>query len=819
MAIGAVLLRPQFLRQPASARTAAASGQDVLTLLFCVLRDVAQGRPLLIEVEGAAQALALRLLARVPRDAVKARLSGLLEPLSKKLAEAAGKIRGEDGPGELVTQLAALLSSVLSGLGAPPLDTIRSHAATILTLIEEDLGLTPAALRDGVREFLEDLLARVERPILDETPAQRDNRLAFSGVLRRLRRVLLHLEVPRFTAEDVTTLVRRLVADLSRQKGLGQAACIGAGLTNVFRASEALVDLVPFGAEPSFGPGSLGAGEAKPKDLYCWYASWLLPYHRPGAQSALASFFGWPFDVVKVDAARTQVVLRNVVRSDHVLHSGKNLSWTDAPIFKVPEVGKPAPHYAWKNISPETMEKIAYHSAWSADALETLLHLVVMREGRYLPRTFDALWGLSHLVVELCMDRPLRDVMPGSYPVKWTGSLVLSVLTSLLGMHTKAKRWYNFYFFVLLAPNLGVKWLIAYYAKLVRDLLLATLTLLNHEEGAENVRHIDAWASLGVDLFLMILIGAVMPRTQYGIERGVGLILGYGVGLSMLFGLLGSFLGSLVGWFFAGMPMESGFAQALGKSLLRSLAWSVGRFWPYAFLLKDAATDDGTYSPIGAAYSGYPDAATDSPSPYLLPYRQGLSLMVSQGNQGLWSHYYNPDKNITVQVYSFDFGHEEDEEILASRPGTVVSYGDQKDNDARDDWNYVIIRHDVDDQGTAVNPDPNYDKVQSGAVRVTYAVYGHGRKGSVTEFLGASPVGKTVKRGQPIMRAGDTGNSFHNHLHMHVQAQVSSTAVITSVTGTSDASLSQSTIPFVFQETSGPLRKFRAYTSKNARTP
>ena len=58
----------------------------------------------------------------------------------------------------------------------------------------------------------------------------------------------------------------------------------------------------------------------------------------------------------------------------------------------------------------------------------------------------------------------------------------------------------------------------------------------------------------------------------------------------------------------------------------------------------------------------------------------------------------------------------------------------------------------------------------------TVAVYGHGLPGSVTAAFGnhlpavptAAIVGTKVKQGMPIMRAGDTGISFNNHLHLHV---------------------------------------------------
>ena len=81
-------------------------------------------------------------------------------------------------------------------------------------------------------------------------------------------------------------------------------------------------------------------------------------------------------------------------------------------------------------------------------------------------------------------------------------------------------------------------------------------------------------------------------------------------------------------------------------------------------------------------------------------------------------------------------------------------------------------------------------------------------------------LGQVVTRGQPIMAAGDTGKSFHNHLHMEVHRDDG--------TGNPDTS---TTLPFVFREVgkrhevgdlfgllanpAGVPTKFNSYTSDN----
>ena len=70
------------------------------------------------------------------------------------------------------------------------------------------------------------------------------------------------------------------------------------------------------------------------------------------------------------------------------------------------------------------------------------------------------------------------------------------------------------------------------------------------------------------------------------------------------------------------------------------------------------------------------------------------------------------------------------------------------------------------------------------------------------------------------MHAGDTGTSFHNHLHMHVLGATAATPA----TGPVNSSvLTPYTLPFVFKEgrhvigRDGPLRRLTWYTSDNER--
>jgi hypothetical protein len=204
-----------------------------------------------------------------------------------------------------------------------------------------------------------------------------------------------------------------------------------------------------------------------------------------------------------------------------------------------------------------------------------------------------------------------------------------------------------------------------------------------------------------------------------------------------------------------------------------------------------------------------------------------------QGNQGFCSHHHlNLD-----QTYSYDFSLDQDAPILASRPGTVVDWFDFVADDtnpdtaevavaaaeaqfsgflkagqtASDRWNFIAIRHDCDDAGNALLPNGTHDRAAGGAVVTTYAIYGHGRKGSVRAAFAPIPegdiIGTKVKAGQRIMRSGNTGVSFNNHLHMMVQEGPAGPA-----TPVDRFSLKQPSLPFVFKE-HGVLERLDWYTS------
>jgi murein DD-endopeptidase MepM/ murein hydrolase activator NlpD len=102
----------------------------------------------------------------------------------------------------------------------------------------------------------------------------------------------------------------------------------------------------------------------------------------------------------------------------------------------------------------------------------------------------------------------------------------------------------------------------------------------------------------------------------------------------------------------------------------------------------------------------------------------------------------------------------------------------------------------------------------------------HGRNGSVQAAFGTrgiapgAIIGTVVRRGDFIMRCGDTGISFHNHLHMGVGAGPD----VNNAPPVANANVGNS-LPFVFRDveyavggTNGVLSKLNYYTSSTQPT-
>ncbi|MCE7983497.1 MAG: M23 family peptidase [Caldilinea sp. CFX5] len=530
----------------------------------------------------------------------------------------------------------------------------------------------------------------------------------------------------------------------------------------------------------------------------------------PGLGEFLEKTTGLAGERVIVDKDKHRIRL-----GDKVLFSGENLEWQQASIFTVPDTIAGQRFYRVKRISPPVMDGFQFAIALINDFVRIIWRGTQIQPSHQVAPLLNALYDFIHGLAGAAGQRPISGhEFWGSKTLDgWAfGPQTLStILSSLQGKHSATNRGNIFAFWITvvihdifkLAGPISI-------TNLLRDVVMTLMTLINGDGGDDKAQnHKEITALVGVlTFFYTWLLVKLIPREDYvnpSLPQLRSWLLWWLGGLGA--GLLAPVTGVLLAAPFARKFYWGGLAGDMVSGVLQ--LWIT--FWIVFFSTREGDTDDGKYNPRGAPFAGYPkkkqENGTETPSPYRLPYAKGTTLFVPQGNQGMWSHN-NITNASTAQIYAYDFGHDDGEEVLASRPGTVVAFGEGIPDGSTADWNFIVLRHDVDDSGNPITPDANHDRDIGGNAVFTYAVYGHGKQNSVTTAFSrltppvatANIIGTKVKRGQPIMLAGDTGMSFHNHLHIHVQAEMAGPN-----TGTppADRRTTAYTIPFIFQEVDG----------------
>lgn len=808
MSVGAVLLQPQRLRRAAAARPGAAEIDDGLTLAARIAYDAARGGQILPLIEQAAESAGERLVATVESgldDAVK-RAGGRLTGLISRFEAHVGSLGSVHDPDAALATVQALLGLVGEAAAALTIERLRTELTELVHLLEDDLGLKPDVLEQQTLALLDDVVHRLASATPEADADLRRNRMQVAALLRRQRRRLgTGFEVPALDAERLAEQLAALLRDSHVTDAAARVACVGSGLASAVGIGRDLLHAVPF---TGFGATSLGGGTAPPpsdSDPYCWYASWATGNDVRGADPTASSLF------TSADGS-----------------------------------------YTFKHFAAGTVEDWAYATAVGGDALQLLLHLLSLEEGDYASNSINAVVSVGAGAWKLSTRSPMNP---------WIENLVFRGVGTLggsfEGMHTKASflNCFKMWSCTLLIPDVVEMYLYKGTADLVRDLVLSSLTLLNYDgPGAPpssgddkrplNRLKVDAWVDLAVAGLgqLMLLL---FPKKDYeqpfaSGDQALRFILLWQTLINSCVTLLGITVGLVV----AELLSQARDLSVVPRQLYRTLIRTFLTFPISLYQSVEGGTSGGTFNPFGGAdFMGYDNFGTGTPrvkadnatSPYKLPYAPGSSVYCVQGNQGLVSHNFRN----AGQLYAYDFSLDQDVEVLAARPGTIVAWWEDTEDDTNPDgkWNFVAIRHDVDDAGNPLAVDQNFDLGPGGTPVRTIAVYGHGRKGSVTKALalsGRTPpprVGSSyavdatappvhVKRGMPVMLAGSTGISFNNHLHIHVipdEAADATSLVPTNFNGTAN------TMPFVFADvdrflgTEGLPEHLNWYTSKNTR--
>lgn len=169
--------------------------------------------------------------------------------------------------------------------------------------------------------------------------------------------------------------------------------------------------------------------------------------------------------------------------------------------------------------------------------------------------------------------------------------------------------------------------------------------------------------------------------------------------------------------------------------------------------------------------STYPPRAT---SPYLLPFRGGLTRWCCQGNNGVVSHH-------GWQRYAYDFTMPVGSDVIAARGGVVEAVS--VTHDGHGNWNNeIIVRHDGNDG--------------------TRAVYLHLIRGG--SYVRA---GQHVEQGDLLAASGDVGISAAPHLHFYVYSRSAA------------GEIAYHPVTFADVPGDGIPREMRRYTSGNRAVP
>ncbi|HEX6559571.1 MAG TPA: hypothetical protein VF021_08910 [Longimicrobiales bacterium] len=796
------------MRRTQTADPATLLASEVATLATRLVTDAEQGGHIAaVAGEAAEQALRAFLDARLAAaENAAPRLSDWLLRVVRALTGIGPELR-VGTPADGIELARTLLSHVGAAAQTADAAHIRPYVAELLQIVQVELGISLPTLETMVWQIVDDIADRLEALPPEPERAARENRRDTIRMLRRIKRLIRgKFPLPVIDADRVSAGIARTLRRLNADALGRKLACVSNGVGAIGAATTAIQDVVPL-AVSQFG--SLGAAAAATTNSgkYCWYASWLLG------------------DDIVINGLRTAIH-----KGSDVIATGSNLTVADIPQFKSTN----AQHYTFNVVDLDAMETMAYVAFVCSDALDLLLHLTSLEEGDYASNAFNALFFTFAGGSKIAYGRPVLS----NTVETWVIPPLLSLITSFEGMHTKvnAQNWFAMWL-TLMGPDVLETIIYRQVSATAREGLLSFFTLLNYKgafqaSGDPDTRPLNRQHINGVVAIPGIFIGmaqfALYPREEYAqpfqsSDHAVKFFLFW----NLLVGTCFTLLNKLAGWLLAmavGRVIDPkaffDTFKMFGVPLLAiPVSWIT--WFISLYMSVEGDTDDGKYNPGGSAFAGYP--AHDA-SPYTLPYPKDQLVYVGQANQGIFSHNV---MNIQ-QTYSYDFSMDEGDIIVASRAGTVVDYFDWVANDINpdatqqaqaasdaaasgflvggqttsDSWNFIAIRHDRDDAGNPLAPDATHDKGPGGSAVTTYAVYGHGRNGSVRELFGArgiaggSIIGQPVKRGDRIMRAGDTGISFHNHLHMMVQAGPSSA----SAPPVSRFNLTTGTIPFVFKD-------------------
>lgn len=761
-----------------------------------------------------------------------------MQQLQSLLAPFAGKIRefGENPAlrgdfAELIEFLASQAVLFLEVVCTLSANDIRAFLSQLLTILTNQFGFGLSSLVGEIWNLIDSITLKLRDFPAATGQEEKELRLISASLLTRIKNILqAQVQLPELSSDQLVGVIMKQLRQMGLEQWLTTGREIAEAIKNTFLAAGTIGDLITKVMGTSVGAA---AREPNTGDEYAWYASWLLATRDREVGEIFKSIFLhlMPSDEVWVTSDKSQVVWRTAYSGDICLHEGSNLKWNDAPKF-----------------SSTTEEEYVLFPHISAEALETLSKVswILVEFGKGVWNSVDAaekgdrasaithaIWNYFNSGFGAIGQKPFISYLHSATGLSqvhrgWLNSIfpiIGTLVPSIEGRQTEADKDKFLFWIVLFAGDVLERAGHHLLLHTVRDLLLSTLTLINNigqPQGSDsnhpiNKEYTSTWASTGSMIATIIYLKSWYNKKDYK-----HLFNGFlWVFASMAAGLVGGLTGSLLGSVFSQGFSPKGFgidlALETGKPLLTHYLNL------YSWIEND--TDGGTFNADRTGFSGYPDKPS---SPYKLPWADDITRMCVQGNMGMWSHFDEYD-----QIYAVDFGFDQGDLIHAARAGTVVGFHDQVNDDENigGAWNYIVIRHDHSSESDDIRRihDKYYqtsDNPVTNDIFITYGVYGHGRKNGVREVFATRGVadtaiiGQSIAQGDPIMKAGNTGISLHNHLHFHVKnnGEPLGSGPLSTAVNLDPATLTGDTMPFVFSNVpkNGVVKSLTFYSTSSS---
>ena len=163
---------------------------DVINLAVRVVSDGIQGGRLGATLGGSVEGTVARLAARAGAGVSNAvtRLGALFAPLVAQIQAVTAQPPGDLDA--LIGDLESGLTKVVGVLKGLAPEKIRQTMSTVFDVLESDLGITPAFIRDLVLGVFDDMILALASAQPNETPDERANRRAVAALLGRIKRFI-----------------------------------------------------------------------------------------------------------------------------------------------------------------------------------------------------------------------------------------------------------------------------------------------------------------------------------------------------------------------------------------------------------------------------------------------------------------------------------------------------------------------------------------------------------------------------------------------------------------------------------------------------